>query len=230
MELKKIGIIIADSDEFLPLTKKKEELKFKETTVAGRMAYTFLYKGAFVTAVLCGIGKVNAAAAATALAEQGNEILLNCGLSGGIDRVRRQDICLPSRLLEHDFDLTGLGYALCEKPGQKYIYEADSELLDILKGIFPAAVIGTAVSGDRFVSDDALRDTLKNNFSAVSCDMETAAIASVANAYSLKFASVRKISDDAGNSAANDYTALNELAEDVLICGLLKAIEQICKA
>ncbi len=227
MEFKKIGIIIADTDEFLPLIKKESELKFKKTTVAGRQAVTFNFGSALVTAVLSGIGKVNAAAAAAALCEQGYELLLNCGLSGGIDKVRREDITLPSRFLEHDFDLTGLGYALCEKPGQEYIYEANSEVLKLLNEIFPAAVKGTAVSGDRFVSDDALRNTLKVNFSAVSCDMETAAIASVANAYSVPFASVRKISDDAGDNAAGDYTALNILAEDVLINGILKLIEKI---
>ena len=227
MSFKKIGIIIADADEFSPLTKKAEELKLKETSVAGRRAVSFEIGNASVTAVLCGIGKVNAAAAAAALCEQGFDALLNCGLSGGIDKVKREDITLPSRFLEHDFDLSGLGYALCEKPGQEYIYEANAEIIKVLGEIFPAAVIGTAVSGDRFVSDDTLRNSLKSNFSAVSCDMETAAIASVAHAYSIPFASVRKISDDAGNDAAGDYTALNVLAEDVLINGLLKLIEKI---
>lgn len=227
MKFKKIGIIIADTDEFLPLTKKKAELNLKETVVAGRQAVNFNLGGALVTSVLCGIGKVNAAAAAAALCEQGYELLLNCGLSGGIDGVKREDITLPSRFLEHDFDLTGLGYAPCEKPGQEYIYNADEKVLEQLKGIFPNAVIGTAVSGDRFVSDDALRDSLKTNFSAVSCDMETAAIASVAYAYSTPFASVRKISDDAGNDAAGDYTSLNVLAEDVLINAILELIKKI---
>ena len=28
--------------------------------------------------------------------------------------------------LEHDFDLTGIGYKPCEKPSQKYIYDAET--------------------------------------------------------------------------------------------------------
>ncbi len=223
----KIGIVIADSDEFLPLEKKVLELGGSQTLICGRKAYSFKIGSADVTAVLCGIGKVNAAVAATALAEKGAEILLNCGLSGGISGVRREDICIPERFLEHDFDLTGLGYKKCEKPSQKYIYNADKGLVEIFKGIFPQAFIGTAVSGDCFVSDSVLRDTLKNEFSAMSCDMETAAIAYVADSYGIKFACIRKISDDAGNDAAEDYRELNVLAENVLTEALIKAIEEI---
>ncbi len=227
MENVKIGIVIADSDEFLPLENKMDKLSGKEITVAGRKAYNFKIGSADITAVLCGIGKVNAAVAATVLADSGADILLNCGLSGGISGVKRGDICIPDRFLEHDFDLSGLGYKRCEKPSQEYIYTADKALVDILKKIIPSARIGTAVSGDCFVSDAELRLTLKNEFSATSCDMETAAIAYVAYSYGIRFASVRKISDDAGNDAADSYRELNILAEDVLIETLFSVIEEI---
>ena len=227
MKFKKIGIIIADTDEFLPLTKKKAELNLKETVVAGRQAVNFNLGGALVTAVLCGIGKVNAAAAAAALCEQGYELLLNCGLSGGIDGVKREDITLPSRFLEHDFDLTGLGYAPCEKPGQEYIYNADEKVLVQLKEIFPSAVIGTAVSGDRFVSDDALRDSLKTNFSAVSCDMETAAIAYVCQFANVPFLSLRRISDDAGENATDAYREMNVQDDTLLSDYIIDVIKEL---
>lgn len=227
MENINIGIIIADSDEFSPLENKILSMGAKQTDICGRKAYEFKIGSATVSAVLCGIGKVNAAVAATALAERGAEILLNCGLSGGISGIARGEICLPDRFLEHDFDLTGLGYKRCEKPSQEYIYTADEGLVKILKKIFPCARVGTAVSGDCFVSDAVLRDALKNEFSAMSCDMETAAIAYVARTYGIKFASVRRISDDAGNDAAGDYRELNVLAEDVLTSGLLSVIQEI---
>lgn len=223
----KIGIVIADADEFLPLENIMPELCGRQTAIAGRKAYVFNVGSAEVTAVLCGIGKVNAAVAAAALAENGAEILLNCGLSGGISGVRRGEICIPNRFLEHDFDLTGIGYKPCEKPLQEYIYYADKELVELLRYLMPLAKTGTAVSGDRFVSDTKLRDSLKKEFSAMSCDMETAAIAYVAHTYGVKFASIRKISDDAGNYAAEDYRELNIQAENVLIIALLELIEQI---
>lgn len=224
--MKKIGIVIADSDEFLPLEKKMGELGGREIKICSRKAYEFSLGNALVTAVLCGIGKVNAAAAATALAEQGADILLNCGLSGGISGVCREELTLPNRFLEHDFDLTGLGYKRCEKPSQEYIYNADKTLLEQFKAVYPEVKIGTAVSGDCFVSNKELRDELKAEFSAMSCDMETAAIAYVAAAYGIKFASLRKISDDAGNDAANAYKQLNNLAEDCLVNIILRIIKE----
>lgn len=230
-EIIKIGIVIADADEFLPLENKMPQLGGKLINCFGKKAYNFKIESgeriADVMAVLCGIGKVNATAAATYLAMNGADIILNCGLSGGISGVKRHDITLPDRFLEHDFDLTGIGYSLCEKPGQDYIYSADKGLIELFKCVFQNAKIGTAVSGDCFVSDAKLRDKLKNEFSAMSCDMETAAIAYVCHAFGIKFAAARKISDDAGNDAPDDYRNLNELAESVLIDSVLEVIWKI---
>lgn len=66
-----------------------------------------------------------------------------------------------TRFLEHDFDLSGIGYRLCEKPGQTYIYEADEQLNGMILSLLPGAVTGTAVTGDCFVNDGELREKLK---------------------------------------------------------------------
>ena len=64
---------------------------------------------------------------------------------------------------------------------------------------------------------------LKDEFGAMSCDMETAAIAYVCEYASVPFASVRRISDDAGEDAAVSYRELNsssepELSDFILEC------------
>lgn len=226
----KIGIVIADADEYKPLAERVKE-KAKITMIAGRRADVFLAeaqgKTAEVTAVLCGIGKVNAAVAATALAENGADIILNYGLSGGVSGVVRNDIVLPSRFLEHDFDLTGIGYKPCQKPAQDYIYFADKQLTHIVSTVFETTKSGTAATGDCFVQSDEKRDMLKSEFSATSCDMETAAIAYVCATYGIKFASIRKISDDAGNDAGVLYREINGLSQADVIDKLLTAIDQI---
>ena len=231
MEQIKIGIVIADSDEYLPLEKLMPTLNGKPLVIAGRNGHMFTVNGkkgqAVVTAVNCGIGKVNAAVAASALAEQGAEVILNCGLSGGISGVSRNELMIAETFAEHDFDLTGLGYKPCQKPGQEYIYHSNSAVNDILKDIIPDAKVGMAVSGDCFVSDTAKRDFLKNEFGAMSCDMETAAVAYVCVAYNIKFGCVRKISDDAGSDAVSDYREINNLAEDVLVRVILQAVNKI---
>ncbi len=226
----KIGIIVADSDEFAPLEQMSEILCATREDAFGHKILKFTIesgsKSAQVCAILSGIGKVNAATAAAFLATRGCDIIINYGLSGGISGVRRGDICLPDKFLEHDFDLTGLGYAPCEKPGQEYIYNADSELLDLFTEIVPTAKRGTAVSGDSFVTDDCMREKLKNTFGATSCDMETAAIAYVCTTFSVPFGCVRKISDDAGNDAADLYRESNAQNDGQLIDIVIKAIKR----
>ena len=227
----KIGIVIADSDEYLPLEKLMPALCGASTIIAGRNGHTFAVNckngQALITAVCCGIGKVNAAVAATALAEQGVDIILNCGLSGGISGIARNELMIADTFTEHDFDLTGLGYKPCQKPGQEYIYRSSDDINKILKAIIPDAKVGMAVSGDCFVSDSAKRDFLKSEFGAMACDMETAAIAYVCSVYNIKFGCVRKISDDAASSAADNYRELNALAEDVLIKVLLEVAQRL---
>lgn len=198
-----IGIIVADEGEYTPLIQKLSESD--DIGFFGRSCHTFKEGENTVFAVLCGIGKVNAAAAAMYLYFKGCDTILNYGYSGGISGVKKGDIVVADRFMEHDFDLVCLGYKPCQKPAQEYIYSADEHLTKALLEIYPNAKTGLAVSGDCFVSDDTLRCTLKNDFGAISCDMETAAIASVCHQTGMKFACVRQISDDAGNDASSSY-------------------------
>ncbi|MEE0946461.1 MAG: 5'-methylthioadenosine/S-adenosylhomocysteine nucleosidase [Acutalibacteraceae bacterium] len=201
--MKNIGVIVADAGEFEPLIEQLP--KSENIGYFGRDCYTFELNGNKIYILLCGIGKVNAAAAAMYLYGKNCEIILNYGYSGGISGVKKGDVVIADSFLEHDFDLVCLGYKPCEKPEQEYIYKADSELCAMLKEICTSAKTGPAVSGDCFVSDNKLRETLKELYSAMSCDMETAAIASVCYQTGMRFAAIRQISDDAGDDASSSY-------------------------
>lgn len=216
----KIGIVVADVDEYKSLEEYISARDSKEYNFLSRKGHTFNIKtengSASVISILCGIGKVNAATAAMHLIDNGCDLILNYGLSGGIDGVRRGEIVACDRFLEHDFDLTGIGYKPCEKPGQKYIYEAKTTIINLFKKAFPDFKCGTAVTGDRFVCDEDLRNQLKNDFSAMSCDMETAAIAYVCDFSDTPFLALRRISDDAGDNAVDSYKEMNTSNETVL--------------
>ena len=67
MNVKKIGIIIADDMEYTPFEKRIAEFFAAESTLLGRKCHTFTLtsgdRSVEVVTVHCGIGKINAAAA-----------------------------------------------------------------------------------------------------------------------------------------------------------------------
>lgn len=207
---KKIGIVIADDMEYAPLKK----LGGREASFYGRDERIFNFSGdngeIELIAVCCGIGKVNAATAAMYLIDKGCEIILNSGLSGGVSGVSRGELVLCDGYIEYDFDLTPLGYKPAEKPSQTYIYKSDERLLEYFRKYLSISKVGMSVTGDRFVSDETTRNYLVSEYGAMSCDMESAAIASVCHIASVPFLSLRRISDDAGDDAKSAYRDMNE--------------------
>ena len=208
--IKKIGVVVADKDEFSPLQQQFCEFSPKDYSFFSKSGLSFNVGDLEVICVNCGIGKVNAASAAMHLADIGCDCILNFGLSGGISGVKREELVLPNRFLEHDFDLTNIGYKPCEKPGQEYIYTADNHLCSLFAYTLGIVAGGTAVCGDRFICSDADRINLKQTFQATCCDMETAAIASVCYDANVPFCSLRRISDDAGDEAVETYRDMNQ--------------------
>ncbi len=227
----KIGIVVADIEEYKPFETDIEKGDFEKISFLKRKGHKFtVNKGdckAEVTSILCGIGKVNATAAAMHLVDIGCDIIMSYGLSGGVSGVSRGDITAPDKFIEHDFDLTGIGYALCEKPSQEYIYFADKNLLKTARKVVNNLKSGTAVSGDHFICDSAVRNSLKENFSATSCDMETAAIAYVCQFSDTPFLALRRISDDAGEGALESYREMNTQDDTLLSDYLIQIIKEL---
>ena len=226
MPFSKIGVVVADNGEFYPFAeaidkKEKPDTPFKD-------AVRFCIGDTEVTAVLSGIGKVNAASAAMFLADGGCDLILNFGLSGGLKGVSRGEFILPDSFLEHDFDLTVFGYKPCEKPGQTYIYKADREVISAFCAAAGARITSAAVCGDRFINDRQSRNYFIREFSASSCDMETAAVASVCHITKIPFACLRRISDDASEGAQDSYGEMNTSEGETLAEVFLKCLASVC--
>ncbi len=227
----KVGIVIADSDEYAPIKDKIAELKAREANFYFREGLSFEFKENEKTVkahiVNCGVGMVNAAAVTTALCNEGCDVILNAGLSGGISGISRGELMIATEYIEHDFDLTPLGYKLCQKPGQDYIYYSDKRLVTLLEKTFKGIKKGVAVSGDSFISDSKKKDFLKTEFGAMSCDMESAAIAYVCALTDTPFVAIRRISDDAGDDATSAYSEMNSIREALLIDLMLDSAKSL---
>lgn len=216
--MKKIGIVIADESEYIMWRSRAEELGAKRHDFFTREGHAFhLDENTEVYTLLCGVGTVNAAAAAAWFATLGVDAILSFGLSGGISGIVRNEFMVGTEYIEHDFDLTPLGYKPCEKPLQNYVYKGDEKLISLFTENYPFIKKGVVVSGDSFICDDTKRVFFRDTFNAMSCDMESAAIAYVAEIADIPYVTLRKISDDAGNEAGESYTAsLNIDGEQVL--------------
>lgn len=215
----KIGLVIADDLEFSPIEEKSKMYSGKEFSLCGDKAVSFeTFKGNKIVAVLCGTGKVNAAGATAALiCNEKPDCVINFGLSGAIKDVYKNDIVIGTEFVEHDFDLTPLGYDLGVKPQPKYIYQPDKELYEGFTDKYSFLKPCVFVTGDMFVSSTEKKEYIVKKFNGGCCDMESAAVASVCYKMQMPFLSIRKLSDDADESAAKEYRTANKLEEDVLI-------------
>lgn len=222
--MKKIGIVIADTDEFVPFLEKTGAAGFSYKKYR---ACSFVSDGTEVTAVCCGIGKVNAAtAAALLIADLGCDAIFNIGLSGAVQGLERGHFVVGTSFTECDFDLSPLGFAKGEKPGQKWTYEADGDLLALALStdLVRAAKFGC---GDFFLADGKKKDEYISEFGINAFDMETGAIASVCEQLSVPFLSVRKLSDNADETADGDYREMNDLRETDLSGIILEILRRL---
>ena len=125
---KKIGMLFADTMEYGPFLQWAKENGGTEGVRRGNDSCSLtLSKDGRVLEIIgvrCGIGKVNAASATAFLIGEDNvDIILNAGLSGAVQKLRREDMIAVESYVECDYDLTAIGKPLGVKAdGQKYIY------------------------------------------------------------------------------------------------------------
>lgn len=232
--VKNIGLVFADTMEYGPFLEWAKKNGGEEFSLRGNDAVTLEIENGerkvVLTAVKCGIGKVNAGSAtAFLISDKKADYILNAGLSGAVHSLKREDMVAGESYVECDYDLTAIGYGLGVKPdGQNYIYKADGKLLSYAlesKGIKKAKT-GT---GDIFLTDSGKKKLFYETFGVEAFDMETAGIASVCDKCQIPMLSLRKISDDADDSSMEDYREMNERQEACLTELLVNIIDRLMK-
>lgn len=196
----------------------------KKKNIAGMTFYVGKIDDRDVVMVRCGVGKVHAAVSTQILIDHFDvdEIIL-AGLAGSVvPYLQRGDIVMANYLVQHDVDLTAFGRRLGEVPSVGRMMEADPALLRRMNTAYdevfggrsdrPQMVVGTIVSGDRFISDKNVIAALQREFGAVATEMEGAAVAQVCLMNSRPFVVVRTISDDASEGAGDKFDHSLEMA------------------
>lgn len=178
----------------------------------------------------CGVGKVNAAALTQALLAAGATRLVFTGVAGAVDPALEVGaVVIGSEAVQHDVDVTGLGYEPGEVPGCGRSFAADPELVAAARSAAEevgglSVAVGLVVSGDAFVASPEATARLWRDFGALCTEMEGAAVAQVCHRWGVPFVIVRSISDRADHSAEVDFRAFTQQAAataDRVVRGLL---------
>jgi adenosylhomocysteine nucleosidase len=156
-----------------------------------------------------GIGKSFASYRLYPLVKNCARILI-MGTSGGLSDEKVGSIYLADEFVEHDMNVTGLGFKKGVTPfcGMKGpVIKKCSELYfsEIKCAIVSAGMSflrGRIVSGDSFVDSVAIAAELKAVFGAALVDMESAAVAKICWHEKIDVAAVRYISDNANHDSA----------------------------
>ncbi len=160
--------------------------------------------GEEVAAVVCGVGKVNAAAGAQyAVDRLGADRIVNIGVAGGLnDRLEIGKIYSVSHAVQYDFDLVQLNRT---EIGTLNEY-AENYLPLAVPEIYPTKRLAT---GDRF--NDSAEDykLLTEVLEADVRDMEGGAIAQVCKHAGVPFYSFKAVSDLAGSGSTTEQYMRN---------------------
>lgn len=197
-----IGCVIAMDSEAEILLDQMEIENIQ--TMFGKTVHIGKAFGHDVLVVVCGVGKVNAAAGACAAIAKGADVILNFGVAGGLnERTEVTEIYLIDKVVQYDFDLTQLnGTKLGTLDGEteNFIPLYCPAGLD-----FPRRALGT---GDRF-NDSPIDHNLLLELGCDIREMEAGAIAEVCKYAGLPFVSVKAISDVYGTGSTTEQFKKN---------------------
>jgi adenosylhomocysteine nucleosidase len=177
-----------------------------------------------------GIGKVNAAAAATLLLSAfGATHLIFCGVAGGLDpELPVGAVLLADRLAIHDYGvmaggrLTSTASGLVPlgapeldalSPVPAAVRETLDRLAKTLRAQIEAPVwLGGIVTADYFLNCAETRASLHARFAAQAIDMESGAVNQIAEAWGVPLYVIRTLSDLAGEESHLTYPQMAQMA------------------
>ena len=194
------------------LEEVQEEREGAFTLFRGRL------EGQEVLLAECGVGKVNAAALTQLFVTKEVTRVIFTGVAGAVDpTLKVGDLVVSTDALQHDLDVTALGYNLGQVPGEPLSWQADETLRDLAleaaQGLEEVKTIsGRIVSGDQFIASAEKVAQLRETFSAACAEMEGAAVAQVCAKAKIPFVIIRSISDTADHEAEVNFREFTPLA------------------
>ncbi|GFN32025.1 5'-methylthioadenosine/adenosylhomocysteine nucleosidase [Paenibacillus xylaniclasticus] len=217
MKYNTIGIIGAMVEE-IELLHQHVDVK-TEKSQAGITYFEGVLHGKNVVYCKSGVGKVNAAVCTQKLIDMGADCILFTGVAGAVDPVLNiGDIVVSSSCVQHDMDVTPLGFERGQIPYQdNWDFRADSALIQLAQAaaddLFPGKYcLGKVLSGDQFIASRETVKQLYEELGGACTEMEGAAVAQVCDMNSVPFVVIRSMSDRADGSAHVNFAEFTVIA------------------
>ncbi len=146
--------------------------------------------------------------------------IINTGVAGSLDAaIDIGDIVVSTDAVQHDFDLTPLGYAPGELDGlgSPSLPADETMRRSAVKAVGECApevhvFEGRVCTGDQFISSAEQKEAILSQFGGLCCEMEGGAIAQICCQNNVPFVIIRAISDKADGSAEMNYTEFEQAA------------------
>lgn len=192
-----------------------------DTEISGCVYTKGLLCGKEAVVTVCGEGKVNAAMCTqTMILTYKPDMIINTGVGGGLaDGLKIGDIVAADAVLQHDMDMSPLGYEvgyICGVDG--VLMHCDSKISDLLFECIKDCSIpckrGIVATGDQFISSNEKKRCLVEKFNASVCEMEGGAIGQVCTRNGVPFGVLRAISDGGDDAAHMSFPEFAKLAAE----------------
>ena len=212
-----LGIIVAEQEEYNAIVKIINEHESKN--VYGLEFIVGYIENVKIVLVRAGVGKVNATRTAQILIDRFDiDYVLNVGSAGSVnDELNIGDVIVAREVVQHDFDVTAFGRDKGFIPDVGKYFESDEKLfynlinLNISNINFKSGVIA---SGDQFITNIDLKNSIASEFNADCVEMEGGAVAQVCHMAGKAFCIIRAISDKPNGNNNIDFNEFLKLASE----------------
>jgi adenosylhomocysteine nucleosidase len=224
-----IGILCATPEELHAL-QARLGLEADPVAYGPTRVWRGLHRGCGVAVALAGMGKVNAAAAATLLLGMLQaRVLIFSGVAGGLDpELPVGAVVLGAALAIHDYGMISDGRFT---PTASGVMPIGAPRLEALSPVSPdvranlakladrvadqlegPVRLGGIVTADYFLNCAVTRAELQRTFGAEAIDMESGAVSQVAEAWGAPLYVIRTLSDLAGEDSRHTYFEMAQMA------------------
>ena len=189
-----------------------------------------IYKGKIakndVVVASVGVGKIKSALGVQFLIDEYKpDYVINIGISGALSKnLNQKDLIIALGAMQYDYDISAFGYLKGYVSGEKNknipsIYYCNNELGKIIenkikeKYKYVNISKGIIATGDKFVASLNEKNKINSQFSAIACDMESAAVIKAADFNNIPCVVLRVICDSLSDDAKKYETNEKDIAQ-----------------